>query len=106
MAAPSGRYVPPNPSRRGSDGIRNTMAASTRKQIILGMLCVLAVTGALAPFFLATHAQEPARPKDANAADEKRWQTVAPGRVEPWSGEIRIGSPAVGRIGAVLVSIN
>ena len=38
--------------------------------------------------------------------DRKMWQAVAPGRVEPWSGEIRIGSPAMGRVGEVLVKVN
>jgi HlyD family secretion protein len=31
---------------------------------------------------------------------------VAPGRVEPWTGEIRIGSAAAGRVGEVLVKVN
>ncbi|MPZ40345.1 MAG: HlyD family efflux transporter periplasmic adaptor subunit [Rhizobiales bacterium] len=48
---------------------------------------------------------EPA-PSGNDAPDRKAWQTVAPGRVEPWSGEIRIGSPGVGRIGDVLVTVN
>ena len=41
------------------------------------------------------------------AFDRKTWLAVAPGRVEPWSGEIRIGSAADGRaIGEVLVKVN
>src|SRR5262249_7762248 len=42
---------------------------------------------------------------DARGAAEaqKRWKGVAPGRVEPWSGEIKISAPVVGRIGDVLV---
>ena len=35
--------------------------------------------------------------------DPKRWQAVAPGRVEPWSGEIKITAAAVGAIGELLV---
>jgi HlyD family secretion protein len=31
---------------------------------------------------------------------------VAPGRVEPWSGEIKIAAAVVGRIGEVLVGVN
>jgi HlyD family secretion protein len=41
-----------------------------------------------------------------STADNKRWQAVAPGRVEPASGEIRIAAPVVGRIGEVLVNVN
>jgi multidrug efflux pump subunit AcrA (membrane-fusion protein) len=35
--------------------------------------------------------------------DPKRWQAVAPGRVEPWSGEIKITAAAIGAIGELLV---
>ena len=52
----------------------------------------------LAPSLKTTSAEE--------AFDRKTWQAVAPGRVEPWSGEIRIGSAAMGRVGEVLVKVN
>src|SRR4029450_4216444 len=35
--------------------------------------------------------------------DPKRWQAVPPGRVEPWSGEIKITAAAIGTIGELLV---
>src|SRR5262249_4751890 len=35
--------------------------------------------------------------------DPKRWQAVAPGRVEPWSGEIKITAAATGAIGGLFV---
>jgi HlyD family secretion protein len=44
------------------------------------------------------HAEEAAR-----AADEKNWQAVAPGRVEPVSGEIKIAAPLAGVIAEVPV---
>jgi HlyD family secretion protein len=40
------------------------------------------------------------------ATDRDAWLAVAPGRVEPWSGEIKIGSAAVGRVANVLVKVN
>jgi HlyD family secretion protein len=51
---------------------------------------------------LLLHAQDtaPSRPKPA---DEKRWQAVAPGRVEPISGEIKIVAPIPDPIGEVSV---
>ena len=52
------------------------------------------------------HAQDASRAARAEAADDKRWQAVAPGRVEPASGEIRIGASIVGVIGEVLVKAN
>jgi HlyD family secretion protein len=42
----------------------------------------------------------------ADPQDDRSWQAVAPGRVEPWSGEIKIAPPVVGRIGEVLVGVN
>ena len=39
----------------------------------------------------------------AEGADEKNWQAVAPGRVEPVSGEIRIAAPLAGLIAEVPV---
>ena len=59
--------------------------------------CVLALgSAAFAPAILA---QDGPRTGD----DPKRWQAVAPGRVEPWSGEIKIAAPVIATIGEVLV---
>jgi HlyD family secretion protein len=40
------------------------------------------------------------------AAEDKRWQTVAPGRVEPFSGAIKIAAPVMDVIAQVLVKVN
>jgi HlyD family secretion protein len=53
-----------------------------------------------------TAAQDAGRPPRADAAEEKRWQAVAPGRVEPSSGEIKIAAPVMGVIAEVLVKVN
>ena len=50
-----------------------------------------------------THAQTPARAATVDPAEEKRWLAVAPGRVEPLSGLIRVAPPVMGVIGEVLV---
>ncbi len=84
MAAPSQRYP-------------------GQKHLVRSAFWLLGVAAVLAPLLLTTSAQE--RPK-GDGSDKKGWQTVAPGRVEPWSGEIRIGSPAIARIGEILVKIN
>jgi HlyD family secretion protein len=52
------------------------------------------------------NAQESARSAKADGGDDKRWQAVAPGRVEPASGEVKLGSLAMGAIGEVLVKAN
>jgi HlyD family secretion protein len=64
----------------------------------LGVLVVsLAVPAAM------THAQAPARAATIDPAEQKQWLAVAPGRVEPLSGVIRVAPPVMGVIGAVLV---
>ena len=37
------------------------------------------------------------------AADDKNWQAVAPGLVEPRSGEIKVAAPVIGAISEVMV---
>jgi HlyD family secretion protein len=59
---------------------------------VVGIACMLVTPTP------ALHAEETAR-----APDEKNWQAVAPGRIEPVSGEIRIAAPLAGLIGEVLV---
>jgi len=81
------------------------MAALTCHRIALA---VAALTGLAATMMLSlptTSAQESPR-AGSETLDRKLWLAVALGRVEPWSGEIRIGSPAIGRVAEVLVKIN
>ena len=65
-----------------------------------------AVVFALAALAARTGAQDAPRAARPEAADDKRWQTVAPGRVEPASGEIKIAAPVMGVIAQVLVKVN
>jgi HlyD family secretion protein len=51
-------------------------------------------------------AEEAQRATRVEAQDDKRWQAVAPGRVEPTSGEVKIAASVVGVIGEVLVKAN
>lgn len=53
-----------------------------------------------------TYAQAPAHSATIDPAEEKRWLAVAPGRVEPLSGVIRVAVPVMGVIGEVLVRAN
>jgi HlyD family secretion protein len=52
------------------------------------------------------HAQVPTRAVTSDAAEDKRWLAVAPGRVEPLSGVIKVALPVMGVIGEVLVKAN
>jgi HlyD family secretion protein len=75
---------------------RNQLAA-----VAACIVCVGVGTVALAPALLAQDA-----PRTAQNDDQKRWQAVAPGRVEPWSGEIKVTAPVVGRVGDILIKPN
>src|SRR4030095_13530725 len=68
-----------------------------KKTLLVG--CVLMLGMASMAFAPAILAQDSQRPGD----DPKRWQAVAPGRVEPWSGEIKVAAPVIATIGEVLV---
>jgi HlyD family secretion protein len=77
-----------------------------RRLVMAAVLCVggLAATVAvLAPMIRAEEAQ---RAKGTEPTDDKRWQAVAPGRVEPVSGEIKVAAPLVGVMAEVLVKAN
>jgi HlyD family secretion protein len=81
------------------------MLTPKHKIIVMVAVCGLmaaAAVAALAPGI----GGEAARATAAETPDNKLWQAVAPGRVEPWSGEIKIAAPVVGRIGEVLVKVN
>ena len=69
----------------------------------VGLIAVLATIALLMPI---SRTGAPSAARAADETDDKRWQAVAPGLVEPSSGEIKIAAPVVGRIGEVLVKPN
>jgi HlyD family secretion protein len=73
------------------------------KSAVLG---AVAVALALAVLAARTGEQESARAGRPEPVDGKRWQTVAPGRVEPVSGTIKIAAPVMGVIAQVLVKVD
>ena len=73
------------------------------KTVFLAALNLGVLVTSLAVPAAMTHAQTPARSATTNSAEEKRWLAVAPGRVEPLSGLIRVAPPVMGVIGDVLV---
>jgi HlyD family secretion protein len=82
------------------------MALSGRKLVVVLALGLAGVVAGLAALLLTTGAQAPTAAPRSAAQESRSWQAVAPGRVEPRSGEVRVGSVALGRIGAVLVKVN
>jgi HlyD family secretion protein len=69
-------------------------------------VAVVAAVFALAVLAARTGEQDAARASRPEAGDDKRWQTVAPGRVEPASGAIKMAAPVMGVIAQVLVKVN
>jgi HlyD family secretion protein len=65
-------------------------------------LCGLAATIAV----LASQIHGPRAAPAKDTGDTRGWQAVAPGRVEPRSGEIKLAAPVPGRITAVPVKAN
>jgi HlyD family secretion protein len=71
-------------------------------------MVVLAVIGAAVLVALAASLmrQQAAPPATGETAPDKTWQAVAPGRVEPKTGETRITPVAAGVVAEVLVKVN
>jgi len=76
------------------------------KTAFLAALKLAVIVASFAIPAARTYAQAPARAATSDATDEKRWLAVAPGRVEPLSGVIRVAVPVMGVIGEVLVKAN
>jgi HlyD family secretion protein len=77
---------------------------SKRKQSIFAFT-VLGLAAAVAPCATPIRAQELVSPRGV-APEEQGWRAVAPGRVEPWTQQIRLGSPNNGRVSQILVKVN
>lgn len=77
-----------------------------QKVASLLVLTVIGFAGAGAFFAPMIRAEEGTHGARNETPDEKRWQAVAPGRVEPLSGEIKIVAPVSAVIGEVLVKAN
>lgn len=79
---------------------------SKRRAALVAVLAVIAVGGVL----LAIAAIAPVKPAmwggSAGTPPEKRWQAVAPGRIEPCSGQIKVAAVVIGVVHKVLVKSN
>jgi HlyD family secretion protein len=78
---------------------------SKQKLIVLVASGLFGLASAWASMLLPVSAQQ-AAPSRGAQPEAKDWQAVAPGRVEPRSEQIRIGSPNAGRVGQVMVWVN
>jgi HlyD family secretion protein len=81
------------------------MLTRNRKILLLGVVVVATVISTLPEFVQKFRAEELHQDSSAAAA-QGSWETVTLGRVEPRSGEIKVGAAVPGRIADVLVKAN
>jgi len=83
-----------------------SMIVPAHKIMMMVAVCGFVLAAAAAVLVPSITGGEVGRAAAAETPDSKLWQAVAPGRVEPSSGEIKITAPIAGRIGEVLVKVN
>ena len=81
------------------------MFSPSRRTFPLLALSLAAVVMAAAKFAAPSGAEQ-APAVGSDSSGQNRWDAAAPGRVEPWSREIRIAAPVAGRIADVPVKPN
>ena len=90
-----------NPEKQGKrpTGLkrRMAMAAVLVLSAFAGIFLMRSGTPAITPAFWSTPADQ---------VKDKSWQAVAPGRVEPCSGQIKVAAGAIGIVDKVLVKAN
>jgi HlyD family secretion protein len=79
---------------------------SKRRTALVAVLGLIAAAG----IFMAIAATNPIKPAfwgpSPDEPKERQWQAVAPGRVEPCSGQIKVATAAIGVVDKVLVKVN
>src|SRR5512134_251764 len=87
-------------------GAVQAMVMPNRKSVLLAALSLAVIINILPSVPTALAQEMPRAAKAEPPADDKRWQAVAPGRIEPTSGEIKISAPVIGTVAEVLVRAN
>jgi len=77
----------------------------SRRRIALVAIFGLVIAAGILLLFTVAPRIEP-RGMAAGSPEHKRWQAVAPGRVEPCSGQIKVATTVVGLVDKVLVKAN
>ena len=74
--------------------------------MVFGLAAVGAAVWAIAPDRLAGASMIAANAQTGDKPQDRKWLAVAPGRIEPPSGLIKIAAPTVGVVKKVLVKVN
>jgi HlyD family secretion protein len=88
------------------NGYRGRIAMSKRRTTLVFILGLIIVAAVFMRFATKARVEPPARGMTAGASEDKRWQAVAPGRVEPCSGQIKVATAVIGLVDKVLVKAN
>jgi len=81
------------------------IAMSKRWPAVVTVLGLVVAAGVIIAVATMTRVGTAPQNKTAGSAD-KRWQAVAPGRVEPRSGQIKVATAVIGLVDKVLVKAN
>src|SRR5664279_6246278 len=81
------------------------IAMSKRWPAVVTVLGLVVAAGVIIAVATMTRVGTAPQNKTASSAD-KRWQAVAPGRVEPRSGQIKVATAVIGLVDKVLVKAN
>src|ERR1700687_6009696 len=79
---------------------------SKRRTALVTVLGLVVAAGVFITVARSAWAQPAAQGTTTASPDIKRWQAVAPGRIESRSGEIRIASTVIGLVAEGLVKVN
>jgi len=79
---------------------------SKRRIASIAILGLVIAAGIVLLLVLTPRIELPADGKTAASSETRRWQAVAPGRVEPCAGQIKVATTAIGLVDKVLVKAN
>src|SRR5471032_2805241 len=82
------------------------MSMSKRNMAVAAVLSLLTLAAAAALITQGLYGRPQATTAASAQPSDKRWLAVAPGRVEPPSGIIKVAAPAIGIVSKVLVKVN
>ncbi len=79
---------------------------SKRRTALVAVLGLIVAAGVFMALAIRARFEPAARSMTAGSPQDKRWQAVAPGRVEPCSGQIKVTTAVAGLVDKVLVKAN
>jgi HlyD family secretion protein len=82
------------------------MTMSNSRRAFIAILGLVIAAGIVVLLAVTPRIEPPAGGRIAGSSETKRWQAVAPGRVEPCAGQIKVATAVIGLVDKVLVKAN